>query len=271
MPLTGATAGPFRIMDGVDQAECDEITARLRGDCRNSVAVVQRGPHATGHERAACRGSQSRLGGRAGASAGGSRGGLRGRGGRGPDAAGRVQPRGGGPGPVRRPGHAGSSRRPRPDANAGHSAGCTAERAWASLPWSRWPGRARWARCLRGTAEHGPWFALVVEDVEKPPEHGDVRLGGRRWSWIWSWPRSTGWPHACRGAAFVDLVGFAPSVAMQGGPAPGPSCWPASPRRAQLPAGSHSRRWSARWAAIDCCEPRPESTPVSRNRGASRP
>jgi aminoglycoside phosphotransferase (APT) family kinase protein len=28
------------------------------------------------------------------------------------------------------------------------------------------------------------------------------------------------WPHACRGAAFVDLVGFAPSVAMQGGPAP---------------------------------------------------
>ena len=28
------------------------------------------------------------------------------------------------------------------------------------------------------------------------------------------------WPHACRGAAFVELVGFAPSVAMQGGPAP---------------------------------------------------
>ena len=28
------------------------------------------------------------------------------------------------------------------------------------------------------------------------------------------------WPHACRGAAFVDLVGFAPSVAMQGGPEP---------------------------------------------------
>jgi Ser/Thr protein kinase RdoA (MazF antagonist) len=26
------------------------------------------------------------------------------------------------------------------------------------------------------------------------------------------------WPHACRGAAFVDLVFFAPSVAMQGGP-----------------------------------------------------
>jgi hypothetical protein len=28
------------------------------------------------------------------------------------------------------------------------------------------------------------------------------------------------WPHACRGAAFVDLVLFAPSVAMQGGPEP---------------------------------------------------
>lgn len=28
------------------------------------------------------------------------------------------------------------------------------------------------------------------------------------------------WPHACRGAAFVDLVGFAPSVTMQGGPEP---------------------------------------------------
>ncbi|HEY0719364.1 MAG TPA: phosphotransferase [Streptosporangiaceae bacterium] len=28
------------------------------------------------------------------------------------------------------------------------------------------------------------------------------------------------WPHACRGAAFIDLVLFAPSVAMQGGPEP---------------------------------------------------
>jgi Ser/Thr protein kinase RdoA (MazF antagonist) len=28
------------------------------------------------------------------------------------------------------------------------------------------------------------------------------------------------WPHACRGAAFVDLVCFAPSVAMQDGPGP---------------------------------------------------
>jgi aminoglycoside phosphotransferase (APT) family kinase protein len=28
------------------------------------------------------------------------------------------------------------------------------------------------------------------------------------------------WPHACIGAAWVDLIGFAPSVAMQGGPVP---------------------------------------------------
>jgi Ser/Thr protein kinase RdoA (MazF antagonist) len=28
------------------------------------------------------------------------------------------------------------------------------------------------------------------------------------------------WPHACRGAAVADLVFFAPSVAMQGGPEP---------------------------------------------------
>jgi hypothetical protein len=28
------------------------------------------------------------------------------------------------------------------------------------------------------------------------------------------------WPHACRGAAFVDVVLLAPSVAMQGGPPP---------------------------------------------------
>lgn len=29
------------------------------------------------------------------------------------------------------------------------------------------------------------------------------------------------WPHSCRGAAFVDVVFLAPSVAMQGGPLPG--------------------------------------------------
>jgi aminoglycoside phosphotransferase (APT) family kinase protein len=30
------------------------------------------------------------------------------------------------------------------------------------------------------------------------------------------------WPHACIGAAWLDVVAFAPSVAMQGGPSPDP-------------------------------------------------
>jgi aminoglycoside phosphotransferase (APT) family kinase protein len=48
--------------------------------------------------------------------------------------------------------------------------------------------------------------------------HGDVRAdnllpaGGR--------VMLVDWPHACRGAAFTDLVLFAPSVSMQGGPGP---------------------------------------------------
>jgi hypothetical protein len=45
------------------------------------------------------------------------------------------------------------------------------------------------------------------------------------------------WPHACVGAAWVDIVGFAPSVAMQGGPPPEvllghhPSCRTTDPDR----------------------------------------
>jgi aminoglycoside phosphotransferase (APT) family kinase protein len=160
---------------------------------------------------------------------------------------------------------------------------------------------------LRGTAEHGPWFALVVGDVagRQPdvPWHEDeldmvltaldqltdaltpapvastapaiadslaaafsgwrtlAQTPGRNDHRLDPWSRAhldelaaleatwathaagdtllhtdiradnlllTGgnrvivvdWPHACRGAAFVDLVCFAPSVAMQGGPEP---------------------------------------------------
>jgi aminoglycoside phosphotransferase (APT) family kinase protein len=160
---------------------------------------------------------------------------------------------------------------------------------------------------LRGTAELGPWFALVVEDVEgRPPAlpwHDDqlgrvlgalgrlagaltpapaavaatapgiaeyleedfsgwrtLAAGDDRVHDLDSWSRArlpelaaleatwaahaagdtllhadiradnlliagdavvvVDWPHACRGAAFVDLVLFAPSVAMQGGPEP---------------------------------------------------
>ena len=164
---------------------------------------------------------------------------------------------------------------------------------------------------LRGTAEHGPWFALVVDDVDgrQPvvpwrdheldlvlaaldrlaealtPAPAAIMptapaiaesLGADFTGWRtlagtsgddrldpWSRARLTGlaeleatwathaagdtllhadiradnllltgesvagdgvmvvdWPHACCGAAFVDLVCFAPSVAIQGGPAP---------------------------------------------------
>lgn len=164
---------------------------------------------------------------------------------------------------------------------------------------------------LRGTAEHGPWFALIVADVEgrqpalpwrereldlvlaaldrlavtltPPPAevspavptfavlHGAEFTGWRAlaqtpgddrldpWSRArlgelaaleatWEAHAAGGtllhadvradnllltdnadadhqvivvdWPHACRGAAFVDVACFAPSVAMQGGPAP---------------------------------------------------
>ena len=163
---------------------------------------------------------------------------------------------------------------------------------------------------LRGTVEHGPWFALVVEDVDGrqpavPWRHYELGLvlaaldrlvealtpapavmstapaiaeylGADFSGWRalartpgddrrdpWSRARLAGlaapeatwathaagdtllhadiradhllltgkgvasdrvmvvdWPHACRGAAFVDLVCLAPSVAMQGGPEP---------------------------------------------------
>jgi aminoglycoside phosphotransferase (APT) family kinase protein len=51
------------------------------------------------------------------------------------------------------------------------------------------------------------------------------------------------WPHACRGAAFTDVVFFAPSVAMQGGPEP-----------AVLLAGSRAGRDATREAvaAVVC-------------------
>jgi aminoglycoside phosphotransferase (APT) family kinase protein len=155
---------------------------------------------------------------------------------------------------------------------------------------------------LRGTAGHGPWFALVIEDVAghlptlpwrdaqfdlvlaalgelaealtpAPVEAPGIAqyLGNAFTGWralsrnpgddridpwsrarlaelaalepTWAAPAAGGtllhadlradnllltddgvmvvdWPHACRGAAFADLVLFAPSVAMQGGPAP---------------------------------------------------
>jgi aminoglycoside phosphotransferase (APT) family kinase protein len=61
---------------------------------------------------------------------------------------------------------------------------------------------ADWERCAAGTT-------LLHTDVRADnlllTERGTVLVD---------------WPGACTGAAFVDLVLFAPSVAMQGGPAP---------------------------------------------------
>ncbi|MGD0704106.1 MAG: phosphotransferase [Trebonia sp.] len=66
---------------------------------------------------------------------------------------------------------------------------------------------ATWgAHAAGGTLLHGDIRAdnlLVTDD--------DGELGG---------VMVVDWPHACRGAAFADLVMFAPSVAMQGGPEP---------------------------------------------------
>jgi aminoglycoside phosphotransferase (APT) family kinase protein len=80
-------------------------------------------------------------------------------------------------------------------------------------PWSR-------ARLAKLAALEATWAAHAAGDTLL---HADIRAdnllltgkgaGGDRVMVV-------DWPHACRGAAFVDLVAFAPSVAMQGGPEP---------------------------------------------------
>jgi aminoglycoside phosphotransferase (APT) family kinase protein len=75
-------------------------------------------------------------------------------------------------------------------------------------PWSR-------ARIDRLAALEATWPAHAAGATLL---HGDVRadnllLAGDRVVLV-------DWPHACIGAAFFDLVCFAPSVAMQGGPEP---------------------------------------------------
>jgi aminoglycoside phosphotransferase (APT) family kinase protein len=75
-------------------------------------------------------------------------------------------------------------------------------------PWSR-------ARLPELAALEATWTAHAAGETLL---HGDIRAdnlliadGG---------VMVVDWPHACRGAAFTDLVLFAPSVAMQGGPEP---------------------------------------------------
>jgi len=75
-------------------------------------------------------------------------------------------------------------------------------------PWSR-------ARLGELVALESTWAAHAAGDTLL---HADIRadnllLAGDRVIVV-------DWPHACRGAAFADLVLFAPSVRMQGGPEP---------------------------------------------------
>jgi hypothetical protein len=75
-------------------------------------------------------------------------------------------------------------------------------------PWSR-------ARLGELAALESTWAGHAAGDTLL---HADIRadnllLAGERVVVV-------DWPHACRGAAFTDVVFFAPSVAMQGGPEP---------------------------------------------------
>jgi aminoglycoside phosphotransferase (APT) family kinase protein len=75
-------------------------------------------------------------------------------------------------------------------------------------PWSR-------ARLPELAALEATWAAHAAGDTLL---HGDIRADN-----LLLTPDGVAvvdWPHACRGAAFADLVLFAPSVAMQGGPEP---------------------------------------------------
>jgi len=75
-------------------------------------------------------------------------------------------------------------------------------------PWSR--GRLSELAALEGT-----WPAHAAGDTLL---HADIRADNLLLTG--NGVMVVDWPHACRGAAFTDLVLFAPSVAMQGGPEP---------------------------------------------------
>ena len=89
---------------------------------------------------------------------------------------------------------------------------------WRRLAQSRWPGGLDpWARARLDdlAALEATWEANAAGDTLL---HTDVRADNillTRHAVV-----VVDWPHACRGAAFVDPVFFASSVAMQGGPEP---------------------------------------------------
>jgi len=66
-----------------------------------------------------------------------------------------------------------------------------------------WTGWQRWS----GWAEHAAGDTLLHADIRAD----NLLITSRD-------PVVIDWPWACRGAAFVDPVLFAPSVAMQGAP-----------------------------------------------------
>jgi aminoglycoside phosphotransferase (APT) family kinase protein len=120
-------------------------------------------------------------------------------------------------------------------------------------PWSR-------ARLTELAALEATWAAHAAGDTLL---HGDIRAdnllltaGG---------VMVVDWPHACRGAAFADLVLLAPSVAMQGGPEP-------AVLLARSPAGRDARPGAV--AALVCAlagyftarslEPPPPGLPTVR-------
>jgi aminoglycoside phosphotransferase (APT) family kinase protein len=75
-------------------------------------------------------------------------------------------------------------------------------------PWSR-------ARLPELAALEATWATHAAGDTLV---HGDIRADNLLLTA--DGVMMVDWPHACRGAAFADLVFFAPSVAMQGGPEP---------------------------------------------------
>jgi hypothetical protein len=69
------------------------------------------------------------------------------------------------------------------------------------------------------------WFPDEVGDLAvggQPPQRRVIHVPAQRQAVIFTRQRAmvVDWPWACRGAAFTDLVLFAPSVALQGGPSP---------------------------------------------------
>jgi aminoglycoside phosphotransferase (APT) family kinase protein len=104
------------------------------------------------------------------------------------------------------------------------------------------------------SARHLAALAAIEEGVAAAVDgdtllHADVRadnilLSGDR---VWF----VDWPHACTGAAWVDLVLLAPSVAMQGGPAPQHLLGTLRHRaRRRSPGNYHSRRVRGRLSYV---------------------